>query len=220
MLASNAVECVAIELPGHGLDDGPFGDLHADAARVSRELDRLEGGVVLVGHSYGGAVITEAGDHPAVDHLVYMSGFPLELDESCGNAASRESEAARISHSGRPDLTGGFIQGPDGLLTLDPGIAAQCLYNCCDADTVSWALRRLGPQPLVTLQQSPTAVAWHNKPATYVISTDDLVVHPELQRILARRCRGVLEWPTDHSPFLSRPDLVVDLLTELAQQPA
>jgi pimeloyl-ACP methyl ester carboxylesterase len=214
------VECVAIELPGHGLDASPFGDLHTDAARVRHELDRLDGSVVLVGHSYGGAVITEAGDHPAVDHLVYLSGFPLELHESCGNAAGAESEAARISPSGRPDLADGFIQGADGWFTLDPRMAAQCLYNCCDADTVTWALRRLGPQPLVTLQQSPTAVAWRNKPTTYVVSADDLVVYPELQRILARRCGSVLEWRTDHSPFLSRPDLVADLLTELARQPA
>jgi hypothetical protein len=168
---------------------------------------------------YGGAVITEAGDHLAVDHLVYLSGFPLDLGESYGNAASTESEAARISHDGRPDLADAFIQGPDGLLTLDPGMAAECLYNRCDADTAIWAVSRLGPQRLVTLQQSPTAVAWHNKPATYVICTDDLVVHPELQRILARRCRSVREWPTDHSPFLSRPDLVAELLSELARQP-
>jgi pimeloyl-ACP methyl ester carboxylesterase len=63
----------------HGLDAGPLGDLHTDAARVSREVDRLGGGVVLVGHSYGGAVTTEAGSHLAVDHLVYLAGFPLDL---------------------------------------------------------------------------------------------------------------------------------------------
>jgi pimeloyl-ACP methyl ester carboxylesterase len=90
-------------------------------SRVSRELDGLDGGVVLVGHSYGGAVITVAGDHLAVDHLVYLSGFPLDLGESCGHAAALESDAAGISHSGRPDLAGGFLQGLDGLFTLDPG---------------------------------------------------------------------------------------------------
>ena len=104
LLTSAGVECVALDLPGHGEDGGPFGDLHSDAARVRETLDEFGGDVVLVGHSYGGAVITEARLHPAVQHLVYVAAFALEAGESCVSAASAEVEAGLISHEGRPNL--------------------------------------------------------------------------------------------------------------------
>ena len=214
-LASAGVEGVAIDLPGHGDDDAPFGDLHDDASWVRRQLDRLENQVILVGHSYGGAVITEAGDHPAVDHLVYVAAFALDVGESCVSAAT-DSAANEISHEGRPDLGSGIIAAPDDSIVLDPLVAARCLYNQCDEQTVAWALERLGPQPMVTLQQGPTGVAWRNRPSTYVVCNDDMAVHPDLQRIMARRCGSVVEWATDHSPFLGRPDLMAGLLVELA----
>jgi pimeloyl-ACP methyl ester carboxylesterase len=207
------VDATAIDLPGHGDDTGPLGDLHTDASRVREELDRLHDDIVLVGHSYGGAVITEAGDHPAVAHLVYLAAFPLDTDESCVRAA--EPEAAGISHHGRPNLGAGFIEGPGGTVTLDPPVAAMCLYSDCDEDTVNWALARLGPQPRASLEQTPNTVAWRIKPSTYVVCADDMVVHPDLQRLLAARCGAGAQWPTGHSPFLSRPDLVAGLIVEL-----
>ena len=217
LLTSAGVECFALDLPGHGEDQGPFGDLHADVARVRETLDELNGDVVLVGHSYGGAVITEAGLHPAVQHLVYIAAFALDDGESCVSAATAEFEAAQISHDGRPNLGAGFIMSSDDMITLDPASAVECLYNDCDADTVAWALTRLGPQPLVTLQGTPKLAAWRTKPSTYVVCVDDMAVHPDLQRIMARRCGSVIEWPTDHSPFLCRPDLVARLLVDLAK---
>lgn len=213
-LHSAGVEGTAIDLPGHGDDQAAFGDLHGDAAWVRRELDRLGREVVLVGHSYGGAVITEAGDHPAVDHLVYVAAFALDAGESCVSAAT--DSVKQMSHEGRPDLASGIAVTPDSSLILDPLIAAECLYNDCDEQTVAWALDRLGPQPLVTLQQEPAAVAWQGRPSTYVVCNDDRAVHPDLQRMMARRCGAVVEWATDHSPFLCRPDLVAGLLVELA----
>jgi pimeloyl-ACP methyl ester carboxylesterase len=213
-LSSTGVQANAIDLPGHGDDHDALGDLHDDAARVRHELDRLGSEVLLVGHSYGGAVITEAGDHPAVDHLVYVAAFALDAGESCVSVAT--DSANQISHEGRPNLGSGVAVSPDGLLILDPMHAAQCLYNDCDQQTVAWALERLGPQPLVTMQQEPTAVAWRTRPSTYVVCNDDMAVHPDLQRIMARRCTSAVEWATDHSPFLCRPDLVAGLLVELA----
>ena len=217
LLTLAGVECVALDLPGHGEDGGPFGDLDSDVARVRQSLDECNGDVVLVGHSYGGAVITEAGLHPAVEHLVYVAAFALDEGESCVSAAAAEAEASRISHDGRPSLGAGFIMGSGDMITLDPANAEECLYNDCDADTVAWALARLGPQPLITLQGTPKLAAWRTKPSTYAVCLDDMAVHPELQRIMARRCDSVVEWPTDHSPFLSRPDLVAGLLVDLAK---
>lgn len=214
LLAAAGVDAVAVDLSGHGADQGPLGDLHGDAARVRAELDRATSEVVLVGHSYGGAVITEAGDHPAVGHLVYLCAFALDAGESCGNAAA--DQAAGISHEGRPDLGAAFVMEPGGTVTLDQTTAATCLYHDCDADTVAWAMARLGPHPLVTIQQTPETVAWRVKPSTYVICRDDLAIHPDLQRLLARRCTTSVEWPSGHSPFLSHPELVAELLAGLA----
>jgi pimeloyl-ACP methyl ester carboxylesterase len=217
LLTSEGVECFALDLPGHGLDSGPFGDLQSDVARVRETLDELSGDAVLVGHSYGGAVITEAGLHPAVHHLVYVAAFALDAGESCVKAAAAEVEAGLISYDGRPNLGAGFIMSSGDMITLDPSSAAECLYNNCDADTVAWALARLGPQPLITLQGTPKLAAWRTKPSTYVVCGDDKAVHPDLQRIMARRCGSVIEWPVDHSPFLCRPDLVAGLLVDLAR---
>jgi pimeloyl-ACP methyl ester carboxylesterase len=171
-------------------------------------LDDIGEPVILVGHSYGGAV-TEAGDHPMVDRLVYIAAFVLDAGESCMSTAIGAC-------MGRPNLAEGSVTGPDETITLDPMIAAACLYNDCDDTTVGWAALRLGPHPLANLQQEPMAVAWRTRPSTYVVYADDLVVHPELQRAQARRCTSTVEWPTGHLPFPSRPALVVNLLGERA----
>ncbi|HVT42565.1 MAG TPA: alpha/beta hydrolase, partial [Acidimicrobiales bacterium] len=138
----------------------------------------------------------------------------------CVSAVLAEGEAGQISHEGRPNLGTGFVMSDDDLITLDPTTAAECLYNTCDDDAVAWAVARLGPQPLITLQGTPTAAAWKAKDSTYVVCADDMAVHPDLQRIMARRCGSVVEWPTDHSPFLCRPALVGELLAGLATSPA
>jgi pimeloyl-ACP methyl ester carboxylesterase len=216
-LSAAGVGAVAVDLPGHGRDPGPPGDLHHDAARVRDVLDGVDGPVVLVGHSYGGAVITEAGCHPAVGHLVYLCALALDGDETCTSAAAVEATAAQISHEGRPNLGSGLIPDDQGAaVTLEPSVATACLYNDCDPDTVDWAVARLGPQPLVTLQQTPAAVAWRTKPSTYVVCADDMAIHPDLQRILAKRCSHSIEWDSGHSPFLSQPDQVAGTLRELA----
>jgi len=212
-LASEGIDALAVDLPGHGADTGPFGDLHSDAARVREVLDQQAGGdVVLVGHSYGGAVITEAGEHPAVERLVFLCAMALTASESCASVATGDAAGAAISHDGRPDLGQAVIPHDDGLITVDPARAAACLYNECDPGTAAWAVDRLGPHPMVTLQQTPLAVAWLSKPSTYAVCANDLAIHPGLQRIMAARCSRAVEWESDHSPFLSHPELVVRML--------
>ena len=153
-------------------------------------------------------------------HLVYLAALALDEEETCANAAATDPAAGRISQDGRPHLSAGFLADDQGVGTLDPSIAAACLYNDCDSETVQWALARLGPQPLVTLQQKPATVAWRAKPSTYVVCANDLAIHPDLQRILAKRCTNSTEWASDHSPFLSQPDRLARLLHELAVSPA
>lgn len=211
-LAAAGIDAIAVDLPGHGDDPGPLGDLHDDAARVRAVLDGLDGECMLLGHSYGGAVITEAGVHPAVRHLVYLAAFAIDAGESCMAAAVAESEALDLWSEGQPSLADAIVFHDDGTTTLDLELAGLFLYNDCDEASTAAAVARLGPQPVVTLADTPTAVAWRERPSTYVVCTDDLAVHPELQRAMARRCTTSVDWPTSHSPFLSAPERFVELL--------
>jgi len=217
ILAERGLRATAIDLPGHGGDASAMTDLHGDAARVAGILDEQGEPAVLVAHSYGGAVITEAGDHPLVEHLVFIAALVLDAGETCQKAATEEVAEAGLDWKGRPNFGKAFIVAPDNTVTLDPTIAAQCLYNDCDDATVAWALDRLGPHPLGNLQQTPARIAWRTKPSTYAVCANDLVVHPDLERILAKRCSSLVEWPTGHSPYLSDPDRVAALVAEVAQ---
>ena len=212
---------VAVDLPGHGTDPRPLGDLHGDAAAVRDALDALDaadGEVVLVGHSYGGAVVTEAGVHPSVGRLVYLAAFCIEDHETCATAGGDDPRLAAISHEGRPNLAEAFVIHDDGTITLTPDGAAECLYNDCDQPSIDWALAHLTPQPMVTFTQSPSVASWHTRPATYVVCDHDQGVHPDLQRLMAERCETTVTWPVDHSPFLSDPTRVVEFLAELADR--
>ena len=212
LLDDAGVASVAIDLPGHGDSTEPLADLAADAAALRRVLDELEDAVVC-GHSYGGAVVTEgAAGHPAVRHLVYLASFPLQPGESAGAAAVDEATPA----DGASELGGALRAHDDGTFTLDPTRALSGLYADCTTDDAAKAVDRLGPQPIATLRGVVTQAAWHDIPSTYVVCSEDRAVGPGLQRVLARRCTRTIEWPTSHSPFLSRPELVADLLIELA----
>jgi pimeloyl-ACP methyl ester carboxylesterase len=214
-LAGRDILGVAVDLPGHGADSGVLSDLHGDAERVRHALDGFTEPVILVGHSYGGVVITEAGTHPNTSHLVYIASFNLDDGESAMSAAV--SESATLDHADRPDVLGHVHVTPDGSSTVDDEGARMLFYNDCPDDIADWAVARLGPQRIETLSQAPRAVAWRQRPSTYAVCTADNIVHPGLQRALARRADNTVEWPTGHSPFLSRPELVVDLLAQVAQ---
>ncbi|HEY3832176.1 MAG TPA: alpha/beta hydrolase [Acidimicrobiia bacterium] len=216
LLDDAGVASIAVDLPGHGNDPGPFTDLHGDADRVRAVLDGVDGDVVLVGHSYGGCVITDAGAHPDVRHLVYVAAFPLQADESAANAAA-ELAAAEGVETPELGLANAMQIGDDGMCTLAADGVAAYLYNTCDAETQAWAARQLCPQPLATFTQTPRAVAWRERPSTYMLCEQDLGVPAALQRILARRCTNTVTLPTDHSPFAGRPDLVAPTLIDLAR---
>ncbi|HWD53045.1 MAG TPA: alpha/beta fold hydrolase [Acidimicrobiales bacterium] len=214
LLEDAGLPALAVDLPGHGKDAGPFVDLHGDAARVRSVLDGISGDVVLLGHSYGGAVVTEAGVHPAVKHVVYLCALALDAGESC--ASLLLDETVSLSHEGRPDIADGLLMHDDGTSTLTPSSAVACLYNDCDPDTVSWALAHLGPHPMENFGQTPSAVAWRERPSTYVVCSEDLVVHPGLQAVVAKRCPQSHVWPTSHSPFASEPGRLSRLLVDVA----
>jgi pimeloyl-ACP methyl ester carboxylesterase len=211
-LTDRGIPNEAIDLPGHGESTEPLGDLAADAAALRATLDRV-GPSVVCGHSYGGAVITEgAAKHPDVHHLVYVTAFALSPGESTMAAAPDGAEADR------PTKLAAAVQfADDGTMRFEGPAVVHALYHDCSPADVAFALARLGPQSVSELSGVATRAAWQDIPSTYVVCTEDRAVAPELQRRLASRTGAVVEWPTSHSPFLSRPDLVVDLLAGIVE---
>lgn len=199
-LDAAGVRSVALDLPMTSLAD--------DVAVVEAALEAVAAPIILCGHSYGGVLISEAGGHRDVRHLVYLCAFALDEGRSAANAVDDELPPTDLGDSFRID--------DQGFVTLDRGGARRAFYLDCDPVDADAALGRLRPIALACLTDTTTTAAWRTTASTYAVCTDDRAVHPSLQRVLAGRCTNVLEWPTGHSPFLSRPELVADLLIGLS----
>jgi pimeloyl-ACP methyl ester carboxylesterase len=211
-LEERGVEAIAVDLPGHGDSTEPLGDLHQDASAVRKAVDRAGGPVVLLGHSYGGMVVTEAGAHPNVRHLVYLCAFMPDAGESL------ETLVGSIDDPGLTPEKHMLPGEREGEARINPTFARELFYADASDEQVEHALARLVPEWGPGLGQAPAAIAWHDRPSTYVVCTNDRALIPALQFRMAPRATETVEWPTSHSPFLSRPDLVVDLLTSLASR--
>jgi len=202
LLEEKGVRAVTFDMPMTSLDD--------DVAATRAVLDGVEGPVVLCGHSYGGAVITAAGHHQAVEHLVYLTAFALEEGET-------PAATAPDAHVPSTDLGDALVL--DGTsATIKPDLLVDAFYHDCNAADADAAVARLRPIELACVATLSGPPAWKHKPATYVVCTDDHAIHPELQRLMGKRCSEAVEWNTAHSPFLNRPDLVADLLVEVANR--
>ena len=208
-LNADGIPVVALDLPGHGADTGPLTDLHGHGDAVRAALDAIDGPVVLVGHSYGGAAITDAGEHPSVAHLVYLAAFALDADESIIENNIEGGEHAELADA--------IEFQADGTLTVDPARAAGIFYADCDPTAADSFVAQLVPEAAAGFSQTPRAVAWRTRPSTYVVCTADRALAPGLQRNLALRCTTSVEWPTSHSPFVSRPELVTELLGSIVR---
>jgi pimeloyl-ACP methyl ester carboxylesterase len=208
-LTDRGVPSLALDLPGHGVSPLPLGDLYGDAAEVQRVLATIEGPVVLVGHSYGGTVITEAAvDRPNVAHLVYLAAFCIDVGESL-----METSMGWHEH---PDLGDAMEMRDDGASVLRADGIALGLYGSCSIDQVAVAARLLDAQPMATFAQPIRTATWRTIPSTYVVCAEDRAIVPSLQRHMATRCNEVVELDTDHSPFFSAVDDTVELLARLA----
>lgn len=207
LLERTGIRSRSVALPSCGettLDD-VAGGLTADAAALRRELDRVDEAIV-VGHSYGGTVIAEAGQHPAVARLLYISSYLPEIGQSQGSIMSGESDPASIGDGGNGTLA---LSGYDTA-----SFGARFLQDA-DADIQQQAWDRVTPQAAGAFMTPTTAAGWLGVDSTYLVCVDDRSTSVELQRFHAARATRSVDVPTGHHPFISRPDLVVEQIQAL-----
>jgi pimeloyl-ACP methyl ester carboxylesterase len=206
-------EVVSVDFPGHapGSNDEPVG-LYGDAAHLQKVLNGIANAVLLVGHSYGGAVITEAAaGHPAVIRLVYLCAAMPDEGESLATAVP-PGESSPVTDSPGGQL---MIPSDDGItMHLDPSTAPSIYYQDCAGSDVEYALTRLSRQTVASVMQPVRNVAWRTIPATYIVCEQDLALSPDTQRAYATRAEQVFAIPAGHSGFLSQPELIASILIE------
>lgn len=190
--------------------ENPLTSLAEDAHRTRQMVEQIEGPVLLVGHSYGGAVITECGDLPHVVGLVYIAAFAPDAGESPGGISQELPPAAFENIS--PDS--------DGYLWITPSAFRESFAQDVPEDqALVMAVTQKAPLAS-TFGDSITEPAWKHKPSWYQISTEDRMIHPENQRTMAARMtpRTIFELPTGHASLASQPVAVTDLIEQAVRE--
>ena len=185
----------------HGLDS------HAeDVANVKRTLGRVSQPAILVGHSYGGSVITAAGTDPRVAGLVYLAAFGPDEDETTQSLQEKFPPTDIFSHI---DIGDGRVWlKPDGVSAFAGDLSAQ-------EQKLIWATQSA---PVADLfNQKLAGTAWKSKPSWYVIATKDHTIQPDLQRFVSKRMGATtFETASSHVPMLSQPEFVLDVIRKAA----
>jgi pimeloyl-ACP methyl ester carboxylesterase len=175
----------------------------ADDAHEVIEVAKLDGSVVLVGHSYGGAVITEAADQvPNLERLVYVAGLVPKLGQSASEAKQEVDVMTYLDTATERD--GDFIR-------LNGELTGVALYQDCTEEVTAWALSQLTPQTVASFR-SPRTSFDVDVPSYYVRCTMDNALDPRLQDVMASRCDEVATLESGHTPLLSRPLDLCDLI--------
>ncbi|MFI5959302.1 alpha/beta fold hydrolase [Cryptosporangium sp. NPDC051539] len=190
-------------VPGGIAGGAGLGDLYDDVDAVRAVLDEDDEPAVLLGHSYSGVVITEAGaGHPAVRRLLYVSSVMPDVGESQG---------AIVGTDPAPWLD----PSADGTIGVQPDSVRQLFVQDCDGPTQDAAVGRLTRQAMTVFGQPVRAAAWRDVPSTYVVCTDDLAIPAEAQRERAKHATQLVEFAAGHHPFLSRPEDFAGLLVDV-----
>lgn len=199
----------AVALPscGETTPEQVAGGLVADAAALRAELDDVDSAIV-VGHSYGGTVIAEAGHHPAVAHLLYVSSYLPDAGQSQGMIMNGERDPVSIGDNGDGTLV---VSGYDAN-----SFGVRFLQDADDA-TQHQAWDRVTAQSAGAFMTPTSAAGWLGIDSTYIVCGQDRSTSVELQRFHAERATRSAELPTGHHPFISRPDLVVEQVQALLQ---
>jgi pimeloyl-ACP methyl ester carboxylesterase len=180
-----------------------------DVAATQRVLDAQEGPVILVGHSYGGVVITEAGNHPKVAGLVYIAAFAPDAGESVGSLIKDPPPGAPVP----PILPAG-----EGYLALDKAKFRDSFAADVSADKAAFMADSQVPWGVAALNGSVTEPAWKAKPSWYLIATEDRMIPPPAQQLMSKRAGStVVEVPGSHAVYVSKARAVADLIERAAK---
>jgi len=186
----------------HGLNS-----LESDVACVNFTLNRVPGPIVLVGHSYGGTLITKAGMHDRVGALVYIAALGPDEDETSQQQQEQFARTPVFDH----------IDVADGRIWLLPSGVADFAGDLPEAEQK--LVLATGAVPVVELfdQQVP-GTAWRTKPSWCIVANNDRTVNPELERFAAKRMGAkTYEVDSSHVPMLSHPEFVLDVIRDAAK---
>jgi pimeloyl-ACP methyl ester carboxylesterase len=205
-LEKRGVSSTAIDLPSRGAAPSTLAD---DAAAVRAALEALPEPAVLVGHSYAGAVITEASaGNDRVKELVYVCAILPEEGQSTGSLLREDPEPSRIGEA--------IVATDDGMSTIKPSGAKEILLNDVTDEQAAPIIAALGPHRLSVYGEAPAGLGWREHPSTYVLTTQDRLFSPALQRRMAANATRTVEVDAGHTPLLSRPAGVAEAIVAAA----
>ncbi len=206
---------VIVELNRRGYDslhavENPLTSLADDAERTRKMVRQVDGPVLLAGHSYGGAVITQAGDLPNVAGLVYVAAFAPDAGESVGQIGEwRVAQAA---------AAGNIAPDSDGFVWIRQDKFRESFCQDLPADeALVMAVTQKAPVGS-TAGDTISDPAWKTKPTWYQVSTNDRMIHPDSERQMAERMKplGTIELDASHASLASRPAEIADLIDQAA----
>lgn len=206
LLEAHGFPCVTVTLPGKDRAPGDF-TFRGHCDHLAGVLADIPDDVVLVGHSYGGALLTEVGAAPNVRAMVYLAAFCLEPGESV--------ESVNNSKAG-PKTVEDDIRQVGEYVVVGPEAARFAFYHDCTPEDAASAAARLTPEHISTRNTVITQAAWRTVPSHFVICTLDRACAPEVQSMMAARADSSSELPSSHSPMLSMPESVARTITEVA----
>lgn len=196
LLLEKGIDVVAVQNPTTSLAD--------DVAATQRVLDAIGGPVVLVGHSWGGTVITEAGNSPNVKALVYVAAFAPDAGQSTGDQVG--------AHEAPSGISGVTNIGKDRLMMSVESWISNVAQDLPESEARLLAAVQT-PLGLATFTDKVTQAAWSDKPTFYVVSSQDRAVSVELQRQLALKMKAkTTELQTSHMSLLSAPAAVAEVI--------
>ena len=185
--------------------------LDSDVETTTNVLDLQDGPAILVGHSYGGAVITEAGTHDSVAGLVYIAAFAPDQGESVSSLLAGLPPDGPV-----PPI----LPPQDGFLFLDREKFADSFAADVPARVAAFMADSQVPWGVEALNGAVTEPAWRSKPSWYLIATDDRMIPPPLQRTMAERAgTTTTEVSGSHAIYVSQPGAVASLIMQAARSP-
>ena len=198
-LQAEGFEVIAAQ---YGLDT-----LAADVDSVKHTMGRVSGPVLLVGHSYGGTLITYAGTDPRVAGLVYIAALAPDADETSQSLLAKYPVTEVFSH----------VEVADGRLWMKPEGVEYFAGDLTEEEKkLVWAVNAAPSLELFNAKGEGTA--WRSKPSWYIVANNDRTIQPETERFVAKRMGATtFEIESSHVPMLSQPDFVLDVIRQAAK---